>query len=172
MPRPTKYCPEIVEKITAALRDGNTRRYACRVAGIDEQTFANWLVDKSGFLEQVNEAEAEYREWEAKELVGECKKSLKTLIMGTTLEETETILVPNEDGGPEIKQKRVRTKQVPPSATAIIFALSNRDPENWKNRYSAEVNGKVQTEEVPADLSQVPDDIIRQAVEAINKGAK
>ncbi len=57
--RPTKYGEETTTRITQALRAGNTRRAACGYAGISEDTFANWLADKSEFAEAVKKAESD-----------------------------------------------------------------------------------------------------------------
>ena len=57
--RPTKYSPEVVKRLTDALRGGNTRRASCAVAGIDQTTLANWLKQYSDFSYEVEKAEGE-----------------------------------------------------------------------------------------------------------------
>lgn len=57
--RPTKYSPEVVKRITDALRGGNTRRAACAVAGIDQSTLANWIKEYSDFSKAIEKAEGE-----------------------------------------------------------------------------------------------------------------
>lgn len=51
--RPTKYNDETILIIYKALREGMSRRDACIAAGISEDTFANWLRDKSYFSENI-----------------------------------------------------------------------------------------------------------------------
>jgi hypothetical protein len=57
--RPTKYTPATVEKITNALRGGNTRRASCAAAGISQDTLANWLREHSAFSDAIEKAEGE-----------------------------------------------------------------------------------------------------------------
>ena len=57
--RPTKYSPEVVKRITDALRGGNTRRAACAAGDISQETFARWLADNADFMDAVEKAEGE-----------------------------------------------------------------------------------------------------------------
>lgn len=59
MPRPTKRTPEVEARICDVLRTGNTRKAACDYAGIDQDTFANWLARFSDFSDAVKKAESE-----------------------------------------------------------------------------------------------------------------
>ena len=57
--RPTKYNEEVVQRITQALRAGNTRRASCAYAGISEDTFAVWLKDIPDFSDAIKKAEGD-----------------------------------------------------------------------------------------------------------------
>jgi len=46
MARPTKLNPEARECILDALRDGNRRVIAARLAGVGESTFHSWMADE------------------------------------------------------------------------------------------------------------------------------
>lgn len=59
MARPTKYTDALAAEICRHLKTGCTRRDAYNAVGISDETFANWLKNKLGFLEQVGRAEAE-----------------------------------------------------------------------------------------------------------------
>ena len=67
MGRPTKFTPERVKRIIDALSVGNTRTCAVAHAGIDYQSFLNWLERGQGtkkgdyfeFFESVKKAEAD-----------------------------------------------------------------------------------------------------------------
>lgn len=59
MARPSKYTPEREAKIVEALAAGNTRKTACRLAGVSEDAFGRWLVRYAGFADAVEKAEAE-----------------------------------------------------------------------------------------------------------------
>lgn len=166
-----KYTPEMVEQICKYIAEGKTYADTCKFVGIAESVFYEWKANKPEFMEAVKRAEAQYREWEDKELVKSARKSLKELILGYEYEEvtTEYIPDPSDPNAPKIKhQKRVK-KKCAPNATAIIFALTNRDPENWKNRQT--FDGKVDTGEKAVDLqlSKIPDDLLDKVVEALRK---
>lgn len=55
--RPTKYVPEVIEKILNAIAVGAPFSHACNYAGISFETFNEWRKDKSEFSEQVKNAE-------------------------------------------------------------------------------------------------------------------
>lgn len=57
--RPTKYSPEVVKRITDALRGGNTRRAACAAGSISQDTLAVWLRENPDFSDAVEKAEGE-----------------------------------------------------------------------------------------------------------------
>ena len=68
----------------------------------------------------------------------------------------------------EVKKKIVH-KKAAPNATAIIFALCNRAPEEWSNKHIQEISGKLETETKQAvSLASVPDDLLAQVIDAIN----
>src|SRR5438105_1339231 len=55
--RPTKYTPEIVEKITSAIAVGAPYAHACAYAGISQDTFARWRERYPDFADAVKSAE-------------------------------------------------------------------------------------------------------------------
>lgn len=57
--RPTKYNQQCVERITDALRGGNTRRASCAAGNISQETFARWLAEYSDFVDAVEKAEGD-----------------------------------------------------------------------------------------------------------------
>ena len=58
----TKYCPEIVAEITNDIRNLRGRCVAAENAGIDYQTFTNWMDKHSEFSDAIKEAERAARE--------------------------------------------------------------------------------------------------------------
>ena len=72
--------------------------------------------------------------------------------------------------GKPVTKKKVVHKKVGPNPTAIIFALCNRDPEHWQNRVNNEITGKIDTDsKQELSLKHVPDDLLAQVIDAINK---
>ena len=55
--RPTKYSPQVVQRLTDALRGGNTRRASCAVADVSQDSLALWLRIYPEFAEAVEKAE-------------------------------------------------------------------------------------------------------------------
>lgn len=169
--RKPKYTPEKAAIIYKAIVDGDSYRLACKKANIAEDTFARWREKYADFREGIKRAEAEYNKWYSDELVRDCKKSLKTLILGTEYDETTIEYESDKNGNTIIKKQKTVTKRILPNPTAIIFALTNRDPENWKNRQTNEITGNLKTEsDTKVDLSAVPDELLEQVLEKINGG--
>lgn len=57
MARKSKYTPEVVKKLTDAIKLGATYELACGYAGIHYDTFNEWIKAKSEFSEAVKAAE-------------------------------------------------------------------------------------------------------------------
>lgn len=167
--RPTKYTPEVVNIIRESLAQGDSRQLACKKAGISDDSFLNWMRDNSEFSAVVKNAEDEFRNWEFTQLLASAKKSLRVLIEGQEYDETTTEYENDGSGQPRIKRQTTKTRKVLPSATAVIFALVNRDPDNWKNRINSEVEAKVQSDQrADVNLKNIPDDLLEQVIKAIN----
>jgi hypothetical protein len=56
MARPSKYTPEVVKRVTDAIKLGATYELAAAYAGIAESTFYDWQAKKPEFSEQVKAA--------------------------------------------------------------------------------------------------------------------
>ena len=174
MARPSKYEPERIEKVLAAIRGGDSLKVAAAKAGINLDTFYEWQKAHPEFSEAVKEAKSDYEQWELEGILKDARKSLKVLVCGETYDETRTEYEqdPANPANPRIKKQIVTTKKIMPNPTAVIFALVNRDPENWQNRMTQELNAKVSTEdgqEIKAAISKVPDDLLDKVLEAINE---
>lgn len=168
--RPPMYTPERVAKICKALENGETNEVAAKSGGIGTTTFCKWLNEKADFAKAVKKARSVYEDWQLNGILEDAQKSLKTLICGMEYTETKTEYIADGEGQPTIKKQTTINKRVLPSATAVIFALCNRDPDHWQNRVSNEITGKLQTEEKSdISLKNVPDDLLAQVIEAINK---
>lgn len=57
MARRSKYTPDVVKRLTDAIRLGATYELACGYAGIGVSTFYDWLQAKPEFSEAIKEAE-------------------------------------------------------------------------------------------------------------------
>ena len=166
--RKPKYTPERVAKICNAIAEGKSEKDACLVAGIHVSVFHRWLNEKSEFSEAIKKAKAQYQEWYDKNLLESAERGLRRLIEGEEYIETTTEYEDDGTGQPKIKKQKTVTKRILPNPTSVIFALTNRDPERWKNRLSQDVNGKIQTEsKSDISLANVPDELLEKVIDAI-----
>jgi len=109
----------------------------CKKVGISEALYYKWKTDKIEFLEALKHVEAKRLEVFA----NMAKSGLAKLLDIHEYEEITTEYENDKQGKPIIKaQKRVK-KKIMPNPTAVIFTLTNRDPENWKNKQSIDAKG-------------------------------
>ena len=134
-----KYKKKVSERILAMIRaDTYTITEVCNNVGISRQTFYNWLNDNPEFAQAVEDANNELLD----KMNIEAKKSLMKKIKGYDVIETHVTTVPGKDGNPVIKEQKNVKKHIAADTAAIIFTLTNCDPDNWKNRHSSEITGK------------------------------
>ena len=158
-----------VEIMCKAIADGKSYKDAMKAAKVGHTAFYKHLSEDADFADKVKNAEKKYQDWYDSQLVVECKRSLIELVRGYEWEETTTETIPGKDGKATITKTKVVHKRAAPNPTAIIFALCNRDPEHWQNRVNQELSGKIETEtKQNVSLSNVPDDLLAQVINAIN----
>lgn len=134
-----KYNKKTIEQIAQLIRsDTYTIAEVCRQVGITQKTYHQWIAEHPEFVEAVELAKAELMQ----NLVKEAKKSLLKKIRGYEATETAVTTIPDKDGNPKIKEQKTYKKHIQPDTAAIIFTLTNGDPEHWKNKQSTEVTGK------------------------------
>lgn len=163
------YTPERVAKICKAIENGETNETAAKIGGIAVSTFCRWMDEKPEFKEAVKRAKSAYEDWQMNGILEDARKSLKTLICGQEYEEIKTEYENDKQGNPRIRKQTRVTKKILPNPTAVIFALCNRDPDNWKNRVTNEINGKIDTDaKTDVSLANVPDELLAKVIDAIN----
>lgn len=141
-----KYSKKTVEKIVGLIKsDTYTIAEICRQVGISTQTYHEWINTHEEFSLAVEEA----REEQMQSMVMVAKKSLRRKLEGYDVTETRTVTIPSNtekgaDGKPKpkIKEQITTKKHIAADTAAIIFTLTNGDPEHWKNRQNNEVTGK------------------------------
>lgn len=152
------------------IAQGQTYERAFTKAHISKSVFYAHLKADSDFKDRVKKAEAEYNEYFDSNIVAISKRSLAELICGYEYDEITTETVPDGKTGKKVVKKKVVHKRVAPNATAIIFALCNRDPDHWQNRVTNEVNGRLETEStvnVPG-LSKLSNETLAKVIDEIN----
>ncbi len=140
-----KFSKKTVEKIVGLIKsDTYTIAEICRQVGITPKTYHQWVNDYPDFAEAIEDAKDERMQT----MVIEAKKSLMKKIQGYDVTETKVVTIPgtkkDENGNPKpiIKEQTTSKKHIQPDTAAIIFALTNGDPEHWRNRQSNEITGK------------------------------
>lgn len=165
MARPTRYNKKIVEDICALIReDSYTDAELCKKVNIAESTFYDWKAKKPEFSDAIKKAEEDFNSL----IIVEAKRSLIKLIKGYTVQEKKTVTADtgkkDDDGKPivRVKEHAVVDKHYQPNTAAVIFALTNRDPANWKNRLNNEVSGEVA---IKSDLEKMSDEELQRIVD-------
>lgn len=140
-----KFSKKTVDKIVGLVKsDTYTIAEVCRQVGITPKTYHAWVNDYPDFADVIAQAKEERMQL----MVIEAKKSLMKKIQGYDVTETKVVTVPgsqkDERGNPKpiIKEQTTTKKHIQPDTAAIIFTLTNGDPEHWRNRQSTEVTGK------------------------------
>lgn len=140
-----KFSKKTVDMIVGLVKsDTYTIAEICRQVGITPKTYHQWVNDYPDFADVIEQAKAERMQ----AMVIEAKKSLMKKIQGYDVTETKVVTIPgkqkDEKGNPKpiIKEQTTTKKHIQPDTAAIIFTLTNGDPEHWRNRQSTEVTGK------------------------------
>lgn len=140
-----KFSKKTVDMIVGLVKsDTYTIAEICRQVGITPKTYHQWVNDYPDFADAIEQAKAERMQ----AMVIEAKKSLMKKIQGYDVTETKVVTIPgkqkDEKGNPKpiIKEQTATKKHIQPDTAAIIFTLTNGDPEHWRNRQSTEVTGK------------------------------
>lgn len=134
-----KYNQKTVNRIIELLSsDTYTVKEVCKIVGITTKSFHEWRATKPEFDQMVVEAENDRME----AFAVEAKKSMLKKLRGYEVTETRVTTVPDKKGQPTIKEQKTYKKHIAPDTAAIIFTLTNGDPEHWKNRQTNEITGK------------------------------
>lgn len=140
-----KFNKKTVDMIVGLVKsDTYTIAEICRQVGITPKTYHQWVNDYPDFADAIEQAKAERMQ----AMVIEAKKSLMKKIQGYDVTETKVVTIPgkqkDEKGNPKpiIKEQTTTKKHIQSDTAAIIFTLTNGDPEHWRNRQSTEVTGK------------------------------
>lgn len=133
------------------LSNGYSQKEAFTKIGIAERTFYDWMKNPQ-FMQEVHNAQDTARINKAD--VRGVERALLDIAKGFEYEEVKTEyesreVVNEQTGKKEFKpviKKQVRTqKRVLPNVEAIKFLLTNRDPDNWKNRVDQTQMGNLET---------------------------
>lgn len=131
-------CREWVSQNGLSEYGGATIERFCKAMGFAKGSYFRWIETNETFETAIKEGKAEFKRTIAKT----AEESLFKLCQGYDYTETRTEYVTGKDGKPVIKKQVTTKKHVHPNTAAIIFALTNVDPERWKQRNQTELTGK------------------------------
>ncbi|WP_302278401.1 helix-turn-helix domain-containing protein [Barnesiella intestinihominis] len=121
---------DVKDDIISCIREGDSNILACKKVGISKSTFYEWLESYPDFSDSLKKARKEFRET----IVQTLEQSLWKRAAGYEIEESKNEYRTLKDGSKVLVKSSKITKHFPPDTGALIFALTNLDPENWKNR--------------------------------------
>ncbi|MCE5320080.1 MAG: hypothetical protein LLF93_03145 [Bacteroidales bacterium] len=150
-----KYSKKIVKRITDLIRaDSFTIAEICAKVNISERCYYEWQKENAEFAEAIKSAKDCFDEM----LLAEAKKSIVKKVKGYDVEEVKTLYVDSGKVGaagasvPKIKEQTKTTKHIQPDTASIIFVLTNKAPEEWKNRINSEITGKEGKDLIPQQI--------------------
>lgn len=141
----------------------------CEAMGINDATFRRWK-EKEDFADAIKKAQLAF----SQETVIEVVNALKKRALGYEFKETSRegiplIVTEYDDKGRKVKSyptdkivtKKIseKTVVVHPDVGAIIFMLTNMDPDNWKNRRDGKEAITIDFEEPPVIMFGEPDGV-------------
>lgn len=164
----TKLTPEVIQIITEAIKAGATDKEAYTAGGIGKSSFYQALSDNLDFSETIKNAREERTKIRLKAIQDAAESGLIVLLRGCEYDETTTE-TKRDTNGQEYTQTKIVHKKVLPNATAVLFALCNRDPSRWQNRVTGEIKQEIQTESKQTiDVSKVSDATLKQLVDELS----
>ena len=129
MARPTKYKPEYAEQAAKLCLLGATDAQLADFFEVSVSTINLWKVQHPEFSESISVP---------KEMANaRVEQSLYRRAMGYEHDEVDIRVV-----GGEVVQTQIR-KYYPPDATAMIFWLKNRKPDDWRDKTEQQLSGQI-----------------------------
>ena len=128
-----KYSQKLVDRICSLIReDSYTIAEICDLVGINKDTYYTWMKTKSDFSDSIKKAEDARMQF----FVAEAQKI-------TYVDSGKPVVDENgkEKQKPKIKEKTIVKKHIQPDTAAIIFTLTNGNPDRWKNRQDSNISG-------------------------------
>lgn len=122
--RKTKYSESFVEEFLGYIREGDTEKAAAERAGVSVSSLEKWKGEYAEFSQELKRVHQEVDRM----MVQEVEKSLYRRALGYQYDEKK---ITNDKDGLSVT---MTTKEVVPDVGAIVFVLTNRAPDRWKNK--------------------------------------
>ena len=127
------WTPQNIRILQSWVRKGWTNDKIREEIGISESTYYEWTKKHPEFSEVIQESR-EYCIAEVEDALFRKAKGIKEMVSETLKEE-------RDDG--YIEKTKRKEIYIPPDTKAAIFYLTNRDPENWKQKQMTELSGNI-----------------------------
>jgi hypothetical protein len=144
---------ELSKKICDKYAEGlDTIESTCNHFGVPYTTFKDWATEEGKYslvkiVELYKEAMNSSEENYDKLLKNKAKESLLRKVGYTEIEEIHEETSKDKDGNSIGTKTKTVNKIIPPTDNSIIFALTNKDSDNFKNRHSVDGNVKIKVSE-------------------------
>lgn len=153
--RPSSFGQERIDEAVELCLAGATDQELCEKFGVSTTTLYRWKQDYPEFREATRSAK------------GLCdhrvERTLLQKALGYDYVEQQAIKVSVGDGVQDVEVVDVQ-RHVPPSDTAAIFWLKNRDPNRWRDKQEIDLNGSLQVEDAGSrDLALAMIGLLRAA---------
>lgn len=163
----SKYNKIIAKQIFDLFReDSYTIAEVCRSVGIAECTYYDWVNKKPEFSENIKKAKDDFNEL----IVVEARRSLIKLVKGYTVKEERVVILHRKRKGEDedyeqegtVKERTVTDKHFQPNPASVFFTLTNRDPDNWKNKMDNNVTGDIT---LKSELDKLSDEELERIIQ-------
>lgn len=116
----------------------------CEQHGISGRTFLLWcdaITEVSELYKKAKEKNSKVHKIAMRE---KALNGLQRFLTGWNVEESETEEIKNGKGKVVMTKTKKKNKFIPPSTTAVIFALKNIDPTQWNEDVTIDFGGEKQ----------------------------
>jgi len=161
----TKQKIEVANRIFEQYATGlYTLESCCEAEGITDRTLRNWAEKISAISASLKKAKIEAEENSRADLREKARFGLLKKVTGFEVTEKKTFY----DADDNVTKIIETTKYIPPSDTAIIFVLTNLDPDNFKHLRAVEVTAEAEPGP-EIDFSELTDDELKIFVDLMRK---
>ena len=151
----TKLTEELTDKICKLIeKDTYSINEICKQVGISHTTYFEWKNTNAEFSERIKKAHQNALE----QYKVEARKSLRKLVNGFTVTNKKKITRRGI-----IVEEVEEVKHIEPNTAAVIFTLTNTDPENFKNKqFNDNLNKNIN-----ANIPELTKEQIEKVVESL-----
>lgn len=143
--RPTKYKKEFADQARKLCAKGFTDKDLAEFFEVDESTFTRWKQAHEELRTSLKEAKEDF----------DTKTVEDTLLKRALGYEATESKIEQQEGAPA--KKTMTKKHIPPSDTALIFWLKNRNPGKWRDKQEIHNTHKL-TDDFESLLGDAADD--------------